>query len=251
MSRIVIPTSPCTDPSRVPTRDETKVFDEQFRDAALAAVGTDVDGNQDPPGYAYGSPAGSATEGNFVQYSSTAINVDEGSGSYEDLDRVLREAQNLDWRENGRNQNVIAAVRACGFNTNNDRNPPWCAAFVSWALAQAGFNGLRSLSSQAYRIYGRPVDWRLWSDVRKNDIIVFKSRTRNGGHVGFVNGYNPKSGVVTVLGGNQSNNLKLSTYKINGSSLYVTDVRRAWDVPASADTPLFNTDEFLKEDTTL
>jgi len=250
MARIIIPTTPCVDPARLITEDELEVFIPQINAAALDAPGTDVNGVKDTGAYHTGSPAGSASEGNSVAYTNTIIESN-GAGSLARLNTLLVEVERQDWAENGSNPRILEALAVAGYDRTNDRKTSWCAAFMSWALVQAGFEGLRTGSSQAYKSYGSPVDWRTWSNVRKNDIIVFKSRKGPGGHVGFVDRYIPSTNRVRVFGGNQADRVKYSNFSVNGN-LYVTDVRRITEISDIPDTgPTFDEKEFLSPSKTL
>lgn len=75
---------------------------------------------------------------------------------------------------------------------------PWCAAFVSWVLEQAGYKSLLSPWAASYKNYGIP------SGGLYGDLVVFKK------HVGFVvfdDGYD-----VFCLGGNQGNSVSIHPY---------------------------------------
>ena len=121
----------------------------------------------------------------------------------------------------------------------------WCAAFVSWALKTAGIESLRSMGSQTYRTYGSEVDWRTLDKIRYLDIVVFKSRKRSGGHIGFVVGADPSTNKIKVLGGNQGNDVKISTYSVSNTSQYIVNIKRNWDIPAEFDKPLFGKNKLV------
>ena len=89
----------------------------------------------------------------------------------------------------------------------------WCAAFVSWALFTAGIPTLQTMSSQGWYNWGSEVDWRDTANIRKWDVVIFKSKKRSGGHIGFIQEIT-SNGVIKVLGGNQGNNAKVSNYPI-------------------------------------
>lgn len=148
------------------------------------------------------------------------------------LDSCLTESNSGLWKETGSNTRIQACYKSVGFNISNDKTTPWCAAFAGSILKRIGAPALKTLSSLAYSGYGTSVglDPRNW---RLNDIIIF---TRNGGgHIGFFRGYNPANGSISVLGGNQGDNLKLSNFKNPSSSMPVSQVRRAWSIPAQYD----------------
>jgi uncharacterized protein (TIGR02594 family) len=188
---------------------------------------------------------GAPYDGATIQYTDPGP-IPDGPG-YERLDAILRnaaaQALNGEWREQGRpaNPRIENCYRAVGGVLDGadqrEDHHMWCAAFVGWALSEAGMSAPRSMWSQTYRQYGSEVDWRDFTKIRKWDIVVFKSRNRtNGGHVGFVAGI--KNGKIQTLGGNQSDNLNVGDYSIEGNSLYVINVKRNWSIPEEFDVPL-------------
>lgn len=245
MSQIVIPTTPVPNPSDIASATDRDGFSAQLQNLVFSTdeLNPDVNGNKDPGTGYYGSPGGNGTEGNYIQYSNTASGIfEEGIGTFENLERVLNSALDQDWNEKGNPPNslIVEALSLCGIVPRNDRDLGWCAAFVTWALAQAQYNGLRSSASQDYRRYGIPVDWQSWHNVRRNDIVVLKNKVKQGGHVGFIRNYDPRTGAIQLLGGNQKNRVKVSTFK-PGENLFVVDVRRNWTIPLQFDIAFFDT----------
>ena len=64
-------------------------------------------------------------------------------------------------------------------------------------------------------------------------------RERSGGHIGFIVGVDNKTGKLKILGGNQGDNAKVSTYSVSSNSQYVLNIKRNWDIPAEYNKPLF------------
>ena len=90
----------------------------------------------------------------------------------------------------------------------NPRRTPWCGAFVGAVMKRAGKpvpSGYMKAAS--WKRAGNRVSL---NNARKGDIVVV--RTRYGNHVGFYAG--KKNGRVLVLGGNQSNQVKISGYRM-------------------------------------
>lgn len=90
---------------------------------------------------------------------------------------------------------------------------PWCASFVSFCMK----NSDSDVVQQANRRSARARDWLDWggklTSARHGCVVVLKrGNNPNKGHVGF---YMKESGNdrVALLGGNQSNQVKVSTYK--------------------------------------
>lgn len=232
MGQIVIPSSPSINPGNDFNTEALNGTATRYGDD-LPQLEGDVAGG-----------AGAAYDGATIQYTNPGP-LPEGPG-YERLDAVLnnviQQAAAGEWRETGRpgNPRIIECYKVAGgvldgADSRADHHM-WCAAFVSWALDTAGITAIKSMSSQAWKQYGSEVDWRDLTKLRKWDVIVFKSKTRAGGHVGFVIGV--KNGKIQTLGGNQSDNVTVSDYSIDGRSLYVINVKRNWTIPEEFDVPL-------------
>lgn len=87
----------------------------------------------------------------------------------------------------------------------NPRKVPWCAAFLNAILKKSGKKTTGSLSAASFRNYG----YRVIKPIT-GDIVVMKN------HVGIFVGFIIRNGkkFVAVLGGNQSNSVKISYYPI-------------------------------------
>lgn len=82
----------------------------------------------------------------------------------------------------------------------NPARVPWCAAFVNGILRAAGHSGSGSNKAISFAKYKRPT-----RSPKRGDIVVFRS------HVGFFQSF-AGNGRVAVLGGNQSNRVKVSYF---------------------------------------
>jgi uncharacterized protein (TIGR02594 family) len=85
---------------------------------------------------------------------------------------------------------------------SNDETP-WCSAFVNWCVLKAGYEGTDSAWAKSWLNWGQELEMG-----RRGCITVF-SRNQ-GGHVGFFIG--ESSSGIDVLGGNQSDAVKICTY---------------------------------------
>lgn len=93
-----------------------------------------------------------------------------------------------------------------------DDETPWCAAFVGGCLEDSGIVSSRFESAASYLKWGVPQAYPLMGCI-----VVF---TRvGGGHVGFVAGQDSKGNLV-VLGGNQGDSVKYSTFPVSRASGY-------------------------------
>lgn len=160
-----------------------------------------------------------------------------GLGTWSALNNFLSarfdESQAGMWRETGSNSLILNCYKEVGFRITTDA-VPWCAAFAGYVLKSSGFNFIAApksgLSSLAYRNYGQSVDitrpelWRKW------DVIVFTRK--GGGHIGFIFGVNKAQNRVLVLGGNQSDSLRLSSFPISGNRFPIAYIGRAWAPPS-------------------
>lgn len=82
---------------------------------------------------------------------------------------------------------------------------PWCAAFINAILEREGFIGTNDNRARSFKDYGVKV-----VNPEVGDIVVFKS------HVGIFIQYKQMGGTlyVGVLGGNQSNSVKVSYFPV-------------------------------------
>lgn len=87
----------------------------------------------------------------------------------------------------------------------------WCAAWINFCERESGHPGNGHLNAQSFETYGKDVaddDWKI------GDIVVFHFSFDASwqGHVSYISSWNDGANTVTCLGGNQSNNVQLSTY---------------------------------------
>jgi hypothetical protein len=161
-------------------------------------------------------------------------------GTYNDLSGVLNTIEQTpsNWTETGPTtltpDGILNSYIVSGtpwYYDSRDTNNFWSASFVSHALHRAGFPALRTQSSLNYQFYGEEVDWRSWKNVRINDIIIFKSKEKSGGHIGFIKDFDPFTNEVTILNGNAQNKIKKSKFIIDNIDFYVRQIRRNWPDP--------------------
>lgn len=243
MCQIVIPFSPVVNPAEIQDNEGWNDLLEANRYDYL-----DLEGdypNSGPGGRSYVGSGSSNLPPLDPDINPGPIPDNPG---FERLDAVLNNVLTQDWRERGNpgNPRILECYKVCGNSYSQDSSAmtyAWCAAFVSWALYTAGIplgNGTPTMSSQGWGRWGGEVDWRDTKNIRKWDVVVFKSKTRSGGHIGFIQEIT-SNGVIKVLGGNQGNNAKVSNYQFNSNSQYVKSIRRNWTVPAEYDVPIDGT----------
>ena len=242
MCNVTVPTNTVPSPSAFIPPDPADI-DELVRSNNLIYQGEDAGGDV-PPSLGRGGGRNNPP----IEYIPPGDPASLTGTGFENLNSVLDQSleNGDDWAEfkSGPGNPYIAdCYEICGWSRNtNDGNVPWCAGYVSFMLYQGGIESLRTLSSQAYLRYGTEIDWTDWSQVRINDIVVLTNRSDTSkGHVGFFRGYNRDRDQVIVLGGNQSDKVKLSTYAVNSSSrrLFVRSIKRNWAIPEEFDRPLY------------
>ena len=92
----------------------------------------------------------------------------------------------------------------------------WCAVFVGWVLRQSGEMNTRSAGAMSYRNWGREVTPECGPFTRRGAIAVFRrsdGTSTDPGHVGFYVGRRGRR--ILVLGGNQSERVKVSSFSVN------------------------------------
>jgi len=100
-----------------------------------------------------------------------------------------------------------------------DDSVPWCSAFVNYICWLVGLPRSKSLRARSWLQVGQPVEL---FDARKGDIVILKRGKGEQpgpevieapGHVGFYSANDLTT--VWLLGGNQSDTVKLSPYPTN------------------------------------
>lgn len=87
---------------------------------------------------------------------------------------------------------------------------PWCSSFVCWVMEQAGYRSTRSARARSWLKYGRKIDKPVYGCI-----VVFwrKHVSSESGHVAFyVSDCPTQDNCISVLGGNQSDQVKISSY---------------------------------------
>ncbi|MEO5344224.1 MAG: TIGR02594 family protein [Gammaproteobacteria bacterium SHHR-1] len=106
----------------------------------------------------------------------------------------------------GDNPRVLAYYREAGVPQTNDE-VPWCAAFVGAVLARCGVQGTGSLLARSYESWGTSVPL---DQAQRGDVVMLSRGQPWQGHVGFYEG--AAGGNVTLLGGNQGDQVNITAY---------------------------------------
>jgi uncharacterized protein (TIGR02594 family) len=101
----------------------------------------------------------------------------------------------------------------------------WCAAFVSYCLKQTGQSPLTGFDGMRARTYGE----KYGKEVTRPVYGALVSVARGGaGHIGIVVGYDKKTKVLTILGGNQGNKVSIKKEK---REVLAYRVPSGWKIP--------------------
>lgn len=90
---------------------------------------------------------------------------------------------------------------------------PWCSAFVNHCAREARYESTGKLNARSWLDVGMPV---ALDDARRGDVVVLwrESRSSWKGHVAFLDHFQESRGLLYLLGGNQRDEVNISTYGI-------------------------------------
>ena len=117
------------------------------------------------------------------------------------------------WQETGSNPNIKALWDEIGYDGSRFADQTaWCAVFASAVLKRSGNKYIKTASSQAYNNYG--IEVPNISQAKVGDLVIFYRKGKNSGfgHIGFYAGKYTDTH-ITVLGGNQGDNLNIRSFK--------------------------------------
>ncbi|MCE7936996.1 hypothetical protein DCC79_00305 [bacterium] len=121
------------------------------------------------------------------------------------------------------NPRIVEYLKTTGSWWSADETP-WCSGFVNWVMAKAGYAGTGSAKAVSW------LDWGTTVDQPALGAIGVISYGGGKGHVGFVVG--KQGGNVLLLGGNQSDEVKISTFAADRFSVFAFP--NGYVVPTSA-----------------
>lgn len=104
---------------------------------------------------------------------------------------------------------IVGFFKDVGHSWVKDDEMAWCAAMVGSCLERAGISSTRKLNARSYLSFGQDTDNPQWGDIA---VFWRKSEDSAFGHVAFY--LNHDDDYVYVIGGNQSNMVKVSAYPI-------------------------------------
>ena len=105
------------------------------------------------------------------------------------------------------NDQVLDYFKVAGHEWVKNDELAWCSAFINWCAIKSGFEYTGELNARSWLLVGEKVDVPTISDIV---ILWRKSKDSIYGHVGFY--VNETDTHINILGGNQSNKVKISAY---------------------------------------
>lgn len=114
-------------------------------------------------------------------------------------------------------QRILEYHRTTTLRASTDETP-WCSSFVNWVMTQAGYRGTNSAAAKSWLSWGKALD-----APREGAITVIKKKdasrdaatgSASGYHVAFY--ISATATHVRLLGGNQNNRVKESSYPLSG-----------------------------------
>lgn len=103
------------------------------------------------------------------------------------------------------NARIVEYHQATTLRAHDDETP-WCSAFANWCMRKAGIKGSGQANARSWLTWGR----KLEAPVHGCIVVLKRGTSTTSGHVGFY--IETHGGKIVVLGGNQSNSVKLSNY---------------------------------------
>jgi|GEM_PF-953804 len=107
------------------------------------------------------------------------------------------------------NPQILEYFKASKFWGSDDSGGQnaWCGSFVAWVMKQNNIEPVKNaFRAKSWIDFGKPITQPVYG------AIGIKSR-QGGGHVAFVVGQSVDGNYLFMLGGNQSNSVKVSKYK--------------------------------------
>ena len=104
------------------------------------------------------------------------------------------------------NRTILDYAKESGFEWVNNDETPWCSIFANWVALKADLPRSLNATARSWLGVGREVH-----NPELGDIVVFRRGTSAWeGHVAFY--INEEDGFINVLGGNQSDQVRIAAY---------------------------------------
>lgn len=164
-----------------------------------------------------GGTGGTSGTGGSTSGSSGSSNTGHGGGNWMQIARgELGQHEIAGSRDNAR---ILQYHATTTLHARHDE-VPWCSSFVNWTMEKAGYKGTDSAAAISWAHWGNKVNGL--GNAHEGDIVVIRNRNTGQEHVGFF--VKADSGHFTLLGGNQSDQVKYSNF--NKGAYEIVAVRR-------------------------
>ena len=103
------------------------------------------------------------------------------------------------------NPRIVEYHQATSLRATDDETP-WCSSFVNWCMLKAGVSRTNSAAARSWLRWGQEIE-----APEKGCVVVFsRPPSPTSGHVAFFEALRGER--ILVLGGNQSNQVNVSSY---------------------------------------
>lgn len=133
------------------------------------------------------------------------------------------------------NSRIIEYHHATSGMFNSDE-VPWCSSFVNWTMNECNIEKTNDATALSWKKWGQNL-----GKVPAYGSIAIINYGNGRGHVGFVVGRN-KKGYIIILGGNQSDQVKLSAYSEKKIEQFVYPNGY---IPSYEDLPILDNEDIL------
>ena len=114
------------------------------------------------------------------------------------------------------NERIVEYHATTSLHADTDE-VPWCSSFVNWCMEQVGIKGTGSAAARSWLKWGMRIE-----EPRTGCLVVLKRGDNpRSGHVGFFVESVNHGKHINIVGGNQSNMVKLATYPAEDVLAYV------------------------------
>jgi uncharacterized protein (TIGR02594 family) len=142
------------------------------------------------------------------------IGESSGNAVVDQARKMLGKNENIDEKEL---TDYLNAYSGSYLSTVKGAANAWCARFVNATLEASGVKGNKSMSAASFKTFGQEVynpasGNEGLTNARPGDIVVIGRQGGSGSHVAIFEGYDPLTGKVKVIGGNQSDSVSETTY---------------------------------------
>lgn len=161
-----------------------------------------------------GNTGNPSQQANLQFAGDTGITANSVGGGSTPWMNVARQYMGQREYANGSNPFIEACHATTTLGSASD-DVPWCSSFVNRVMEDAGYKGTDSALADSWAKWGADVG--SLNNARQGDIVVIHDKSGNE-HVGFL--VRSGNGTITLLGGNQSNQVKESTFNLSSYNIY-------------------------------